>query len=228
MVQRRRFVKNMMVAVPAVMLAPGLFWFPQRADAVLPGIIARFLFGSLIRRGGVTVASRAVGKRIVTGTSSRAGQHVLPQGAAVASSSTVLSGASFQGLSFSVLSVSGVSVTFSRRIHAMSRQYAADIVWAKDSYINSFGYDIDNASNKDLRGSLDLFVKDVDSDRIVEQISLGVVDVEARRAFRYSFELEKFDYDGVIRLLSESSASELAAPPSGNIIIARSGEISIV
>lgn len=229
--KRRELVKNM-VAVQAVIVAPGLFWLPRSADAILPGIVARILLGSFMRRGASRVASSALRRQVATRTTGNVSQRLVQSSAsrsAVSSSASRsnVSGLSVKGVALSAASVSGLSVSFSPKIYAMSKEYGADIVWARDGHTNSFEYDIQNPTSVSRTGSLDLFVKDANSDQIIEQIPLGLIQAKPQKTFNYSFELERFDYEGVIKLFSESSEPELVAPPSGNIIVANSDEIFV-
>lgn len=226
MLKRRKFVKNM-AAIPAVALGSGVFWLPRTADAIIPGIVARFLLGGLMRKGAQRAVASVATRRIATSTAGNVSRQIATRSATASTASTSVSGLSVKGVALSALSVSGISVSFSPKIYAMSKEYGSDIVWVRDGHSNMFQYDVENPSDKAHKGSLDIFLKDADTNRIIDQIPMGIVEVNPRKAFNYSFELERFDFEGVIRLFSESSSPELVSPPSGNIIVANADEIFI-
>lgn len=118
-----------------------------------------------------------------------------------------------------------LSVSVSPNVLARAQEFAAEAIWMRTDVQNGFELEVRNVSDQVLVEKIAIFLRDVEKDTITDLVYSGVCTAQPNSVDRIPFRISELPYKGVVRLSAQSTASELSARPSGNIVVAERSEI---
>jgi hypothetical protein len=223
MISRRKFVK-VIVLSPHLLGSGALLLLSDRADAFLPFFV-RFIVGGFVRGAVIrTVVSQAVRSAPLAVTSMASAQttrNVAATRPHEYGKKTAIRGSVATQFGFSA----GLSVSVSPNVLAKAQEFAADAIWIRADVQNSFELEVHNNSDQVLNEKIAIFLRDVEKDSITNQMYYDKYTAQPNSVSRIPFRISNLPYNGVVRLSAQSTASELRASSSGNIVVAERSEI---
>lgn len=223
MVSRREFVKIVVVS-PHLYGSGVLLLLSKPAEAFLP-LLTQFFVGGFVRgtvtRAVVTQGVRSAPLAVSSLARSQVARTVAATGAREYGKKTAIKGsvATQFGLS------AGLSVSVSPNVLARAQEFAAEAIWMRTDVQNSFELEIRNVSDQVLVEKIAILLRDVEKDTITNLLYSGICTAQPNSVDRIPFSISELPYKGVVRLSAQSTASELSASPSGNIVVAERSEI---
>lgn len=210
---RRQFIK--IAALTPLCGAGNLILFPQEAEAFWP-LLARIALGGFFRRTVASTVTRAVGGNLARQVALSSGRRLAVQG-------------SRRYITKKVVTKYGISIggalSISPDIYAMAKEHNAGAIWINRGHENLFDVEFNNDTDDYKAGQLSLFIKDIEKDKIREQIYGGYVSAPPSRKFVFPFEISELPFTGAINIVSETTDNNIACTPSDNIIVAREEDV---
>ncbi len=214
---KRGFLKT---TVGASMLVSGGILVPSPVRAILPalvaGTLARFVVQGFVRstitrsvgsaaiRGGVRQTLTQSSKRLATnGIRKRVTQKTVTE----------------YGISL------GTGVSISADVFALAKESNAAAIWVDREHDNHFDMEFTNSENRNSSGQLSLFVQDVATGQIIDQLYEAPIALIPTSSFKFSFTVSDLPYTGVVQLLAASTIAGLDCTPSENIVIAGADDV---
>jgi hypothetical protein len=223
MVSRREFVKIVVVS-PHLYGSGVLMLLSDPAEAFFP-LITQFIVGGFVR----TTVTRAVVTQGVRSAPLVASSLARGQGARAVTATGVREYGKKAAIKGSVATQFGLSAGFSISVSpnvlAKAQEFSAEAIWMRTDVQNSFVLEVRNESDQVLVEKLAILLKNVEKNAITNQLFSGVCKAQPNSVFRKSFMVSELPYKGIVRLSAQSTASELSASPSGNIVVAERDEI---
>lgn len=222
MFNRRRFVQVVVVA-PHLLGSGALLLLSNRADAFLP-IFARFVVGGFVRGMVIRSVLKTLGSAPLAVTAMKNDSSVNNLSATTTreyGKKRDIDGSAAAQFGFPT----GPIVSVSANVLAKAEDYGAEAIWIRVDVKNSFELEVYNNSDNVLDEKIAIYLWNAEQDKIASQAYYGRHTARANSVERIPFSISNLPFNGVIKLSAESTASELVASPSGNIVVAEKSDI---
>lgn len=191
------------------------------ASAVWP-VFLRFVIGGAARRS----AGRAIASSAARGASSSAARRAAVGSAARTGAGTAVSRQSMMNTA-SLNLARGIAVAVSPEVYALAQEHNAEAIWIQNGYQNEFEAVLSNTSSNRVASQLYIQVEDVITGHTEKQQHCGLLSAGSEDVFRFSFTIAELPYSGVKRIAGRLSDTSIRSQPSGNIVVASSGDVAI-